>query len=106
MKVIFKQSVQLKYMHMLSYVRFPEQTHKFPTCSSKSQEIESVCIRLTTTILLLAYHVSFAIATPQPAVTPEGAHVGGTTVEDMQDDNSQHCESVGSLSLSLLSCML
>ena len=51
-------------------------------------------------------HFSFAITTPQTAVTPEGAQVGGITDEDMQDDNSQHCESVDSLSLSPLSCML
>ena len=44
--------------------------------------------------LLSACHFSFAITTPQPAVTPDGAQVGGTTVEDMQNDNSQHCESV------------
>ena len=63
-------------------------------------------MRLTTTNLLSAYHFSFAITTLRPPVTPDGAQVGGTTVEGMQDDNSQHCESVGNLSLSPLSCML
>lgn len=63
-----------------------------------------MCMRLATTNLLSACHFSFAITTPQPAVTPDGAQVGWTTVEDMQDDDSQHCEL--DLSLSPLSCML
>ena len=53
-----------------------------------------MCMRLTPTNLLSACHISLTITTTQPPVTPDGAQVGGTTVEDMQDDSSQHCESV------------
>ena len=46
-------------------------------------------------------YISLCIATLQQAVTPEKTHPTKTTDEFMQDEDPQHCESVGSSSLLL-----